>query len=112
MGVAKVVCEAPLFSIETLAISSIQLVVVFLLVATLCENGGTPKVMVRSEDTFVPSAIPHPIFETNHMELSNVQLESWHVAMAKLHHLPTQPAIDQTNVIPRVVVVHNEARMI
>ncbi len=28
--------------------------------------------------------------------------------MAKLHDLPTLPSIDQANVIPRVVMVHNE----
>jgi hypothetical protein len=30
--------------------------------ATLCENGGTPKMMVRLKDTFVPPAIPCPTF--------------------------------------------------
>jgi hypothetical protein len=97
-----------IFSTETLAISGIQLVLVFHLVATLCENGGTPKMMVRSKDTFVPLVVPHPIFEANRMEVSKVQPKSGHVAMAKLHDLPTRPIIDQTNVIPRVVVVHNE----
>jgi len=48
MEVAKVVCQAPLFFAKTLAISSIQLVAVFCLVATLYENGGTPKVMVTT----------------------------------------------------------------
>ncbi len=48
MEVAKAVCQAPLFSAKTLAISSIQLVVVFCLVATLYENGGIPKVMVTT----------------------------------------------------------------
>jgi hypothetical protein len=112
MEVAKVVCQAPLFFDETLAISSIQLVVMFCLVATLCENGGTPKVMVKLEDTFVPFVIPRPIFEANRMEVSKVQLESWHVAMAKLHDLPTQPTIDRTNVILGVVVMHNEEKMV
>ncbi len=88
IGAAKTTCWAPLFSIETLAISNIQLIVVFCLAVTLCENGGIPEVMVRSKDTFVPLAIPHPIFEANHMEVSKVQLESWHVVMAKLHDLP------------------------
>ncbi len=48
MEVANVVCQAPLFSAKTLAISSIQPVAVFFLVATLYENGGTPKVMVTT----------------------------------------------------------------
>jgi len=33
-------------------------------------------VVVRSEDSFVPPIVPHPIFEANHnMEVSKVQLE-------------------------------------
>ncbi len=80
----------------------------FHLAVTLCENGGTLKVMVRSEDTFVPPAIPHPIFKANRTKVSKVQLESWHVVMAKLHDLPAWLTIDQTNVIPRVLVMHNE----
>jgi len=44
--------------------------------------------MVRLEDTFVPLVVPHPVFKANCMELSKVQLESWHVVMAKLHGLP------------------------
>jgi hypothetical protein len=74
--------------LKTLAISGIQPIV------TLCENGGTSNVMVRSEDPFVPSAIPHPIFEVNCTKVSKVQLESWNVTMAKLHDFPTQPIID------------------
>jgi len=31
--------------------------------ATLCENGGTPQVMVRLEDIFVTLTIPHPILK-------------------------------------------------
>ncbi len=46
------------------------------------------------------------------MEVSKVQPESWHVAMAKLHNLLTQLTIDQTNVIPRVVIMHNEERVV
>jgi hypothetical protein len=44
--------------------------------------------------------------------VSKAQLESWHVAMAKLHDLPTQLVINQTNVILGVVVVHNEEGMV
>ncbi len=108
MGVAKTMCEAPLFSTKTLANLGIQLTTVFHLVATLCENGGTLEIMVRSKDTFLPHVVPHPIFETNRIEMFKVQPKSWHVIMAKLHDLPTWPTIDRTNIIPRVVVVHNE----
>jgi hypothetical protein len=38
----------------------------FHLMATLCENGGTPEVMVKSEDTFVPHVVPHPISKPNY----------------------------------------------
>jgi hypothetical protein len=72
MGVAKAMCQAPLFSIKTLAISSIQLATMFHLATTLCENGGTLEMMVKSEDNFVPHVVPHPIFEVNRMEVSKV----------------------------------------
>jgi hypothetical protein len=62
MGVAKAVCQTPLFFVETLAISCIQPTTRFCLVVTLCENGGTLKVMVRSEDTFVPHAVPYLVY--------------------------------------------------
>jgi hypothetical protein len=40
LGVAKVVCEATLFSTKTMAISSIQpIATLFCLVAKLCECG-------------------------------------------------------------------------
>ncbi len=89
--------QAPLFY-ETLAISCVQPIVVFRLVATLCKNGGTLDVMVKSKDIFVLLIVPHPIFEVIHMEAT----------MVKLHDLPTQPTIDQSNVIIGVMVVHNE----
>jgi hypothetical protein len=46
LGVAKAVCETSLFYVETMAISSIQLAVVFHLATTLCESGGTSHVGV------------------------------------------------------------------
>jgi hypothetical protein len=55
-----------------LAISSIQPLVVFYLATTLCENGGTPKVMVRSKNIFVPFEVPHPVSEVNRMEVPKV----------------------------------------
>jgi len=36
------------------------------LTAILCENGGTPEMMVRLKDTSMPFVIPHPFFEANH----------------------------------------------
>jgi hypothetical protein len=57
-----------------MAISNIQLVVVFHLVATLYDNGETPDVMVRLEDTFVLLTIPHPIFEANYTKVSKVDV--------------------------------------
>jgi hypothetical protein len=46
------------------------------LAATICENGGTPKVMVRLKDIFMLLAVPLPVFEANHTKVSEVQLES------------------------------------
>jgi hypothetical protein len=70
-------CETPLFSTKIMAISGIQPMVLFHLVATLCENGGTPDVVVRSEDAFRPPIISHPIFEANRtMEVFKVQPKS------------------------------------
>jgi hypothetical protein len=45
----------------------------FHLVTTLCQNGGTLEVMVRSEDIFVLLAIPNPILEANRTKVSKVQ---------------------------------------
>ncbi len=108
MGVTKTMCQAPLLFVKTLAISGIQPIVVFHLVATLCENGGTSNVMFRSKNTFVLYVVPHLVFEVNRMKVSKVQLGSWQAILAKLHDLPTQPVIDRANVIPRLMVVHNE----
>jgi len=108
IGVAKAMCHAPLFSTEPLAISGIQPIIMFCLVVTLCENGGTPKVMVRSKDIFVLHVIPYLVYEANYTKVSKVQLKSWHVAMTKLHDLLARPSIDQTNVLFRVLVVYNE----
>ncbi len=80
----------------------------FFLAITLCDNGGTPKVMDRLEDIFVPPTFPHLVSKANHMEVSKVQPKYQCVAMAKLHDLLAQPTIDRANVIHRVVVVHNE----
>ncbi len=49
--------------------------------------------MVKLEDTFVSLAIPHPIFEVNHMKVSKVQPKFWHAIMAKLHDLLTRLAM-------------------
>jgi hypothetical protein len=72
MGAIEAMCQTPLFFVLTLAISSIQPLVVFYLATTLCENGGTPKVMVRSKNIFVPFEVPHPVSEVNRMEVPKV----------------------------------------
>jgi len=46
-------------------------------------------VMVRLKDAFVLHVVPHGVFYVNRMEVSNVQLESSHATMAKLHDLST-----------------------
>jgi hypothetical protein len=84
----------------------------FHLAATLCENGGTLDVMVRLEDIFVLHVVPHLVFKANCSEVTKVQLEFWHVAMAKLHDLLAWLIIDQiANVILGVMVVHDEEGM-
>ncbi len=77
MGATKTVCQAPLLFIKTLNILGIQPIVVFHLVVTLCENGGTSNVMFRPKNTFVLSIVPHLVFEVNRTKVSKVQLESW-----------------------------------
>ncbi len=44
-----------------MAILGIQLIAMFHLVATLCENGGPMYVMVKLKDNFVPPII-HLVF--------------------------------------------------
>ncbi len=89
LRVTKAMCEAPLFSIETMAILYIQIVMFHLAIA-LCEYGGTPDVVVRLENTFVPLIVPHLISKANCItKVFKVQPESWHVVVAKLHDLPT-----------------------
>jgi len=62
MGAAKVMCQASLFFVKTLAIPGIQLIILFRLVVTLCENGGTTNAMVRLEDIFFLPIITHLVF--------------------------------------------------
>jgi hypothetical protein len=85
MGTAKAVCQAPLFSIETLTILGIQQMVVFHLATTFYESGETTNVVFRMEDIFVPPTSPHVVCEINHIKIPKVQPESQHVVMAKLH---------------------------
>jgi len=55
-----------------MAILGIQLIAMFRLVATLCENGGPLDVMVKLEDNFVP-LIVYLVFKANRTEVSKVQ---------------------------------------
>jgi hypothetical protein len=107
MGVAKVVCQTPLFSIKTSAILGIQQVVMLHLAATLCKSGETTNVVFRM-DIFVPPTSPHIVYEANHTKIPKVQLESQHVVVAKLHDLLVQLTIDRANFISNVMVVHHE----
>jgi hypothetical protein len=71
-----------------MAIFYIQLVVVFHLVATLCEGGGTLKMVFMLK---YPSKLIRffwHIFEANYIEEPKVHLESWHGVVAKLQILP------------------------
>ncbi len=80
LGVTKAMCEAPLFSTETMAILDIQPIVMFRLATTLCECGRTPNVVVKSEDTFVPPIVPHLVSKANHITKCprfNLNLGMW-----------------------------------
>ncbi len=67
--------------------------------------------VVKLKDFFVPPIVPRLVSKVNHMKVSKVQPESWHVVVAKLHDLLAWPTNDRTNVILGVLVVHNERRM-
>ncbi len=74
LGATKMVCQAPLFSIDTLAISKIQPTTVVRLATTLCESG--PRILdvvVRSKNTYAPPIVPHPNFEANHPKMCKIQ---------------------------------------
>jgi hypothetical protein len=45
------------------------------------------------------------------MEVSKVEPKSWHAIVVKFHDLLEHATIDQINVTPRVVVVHDEEGM-
>lgn len=47
-----------IFFVKTLTIQGIQPMVMFHLVATICESGETPNVVVRSKDIYVPTIVP------------------------------------------------------
>jgi hypothetical protein len=40
--------------------------------AAWCENGGTPNVVVRSKDIFVPPIVSHPNSEAIHLKMSKI----------------------------------------
>ncbi len=53
------------------------------------------------------SILPH-IPKVNLIEVFNIHFESQHVAMAKLHDLPTQPTIDRVGLVLGTMVLCNE----
>jgi hypothetical protein len=58
VGASKVMYVTLFFSIETLAMLSMQSTTMLHLVATLCKNGGTSNVVFKSKDIFIPNIIP------------------------------------------------------
>lgn len=74
LGATKMVCQTPLFSIDTLAILKIQPTTVVHLVTTLCESGPrTLDVVVRSKNTYAPPIVPRPNFEASHPKMCKIQ---------------------------------------
>ncbi len=55
--------------------------------------------------------VSHPISKANITKVSKVLRKSWHAIMAKPHDLLVRPTIDRANVIPGVVIMHNEEGM-
>jgi hypothetical protein len=84
--------------------------VVLCLVATSCESGGTLNVVVRWDDIFALTIVTQHVSKVDCTKVCKVHLEYWHVtvAMVMFHDLLMSPTIDQANVVPSVVVVHNE----
>jgi hypothetical protein len=62
------------FFIETMAISNIQLLIMFCMAATLCEGGGTLEMVVTSKDPLELTRFPQHIFEANHPKMPKVHL--------------------------------------
>jgi hypothetical protein len=60
-----------------------QLVIVFHLTITLCDNGVTPNVMIRSKDTFAPPIVPHSISKADYTKVSKVNTPEtpWKIQM-------------------------------
>jgi hypothetical protein len=87
--------------------------VVLCLVATSCESGETLNVVVRWDEIFAVTIVTQHVFKVDCTKVCKVHLESWHaaVAMVKFHDLLTWPTIDQANVVPSVVVIHNEKKV-
>lgn len=74
--------------------------------ATLCEGGGTPMMVVTLEDLLVLIIIPQNIPKVNQIKVSEV--EFWHVTIAMLHKFPTHLTINRADIVPCVVVMCNK----
>lgn len=57
-----------------MAISNIQLLIMFRMATTLCEGGGTLEMVVTSEDPLELTRFPQRLFEANHSEMPKVHL--------------------------------------
>jgi len=76
------------------------------LMATLCEGGGTPMMVVTLEDLSILIIIPQNIPKVNQIKVSKV--EFWHVTTAKLHKFPMHLTINRADIVPCVVVMCNK----
>lgn len=73
-----------IFFTKSLIIPNIQPTSMFHLMITLCEDGGTPRMVIMLNTNSIMTVVPHSIFEVNKTKVSKIQ--SWHVVIIKLLH--------------------------
>lgn len=64
---------------QYLVIFDSQSIKVFLLAITLCEGGGTLRMVAISHSNPILTKVPHNTFKINQMK--NLETPSWHVAI-------------------------------
>ncbi len=65
--------QIPLFFTITLIIPNIQPTSMFHLVSTLCEDRGTPMMVITLNTNSIMTVVPHSTFEVNKTKVSKVE---------------------------------------
>jgi hypothetical protein len=103
IGVARAVCEAPLFSVSQLAALGVDVANVLRLATSLCDTGGVTashaEVVGNVEVVSRISEAKGPVRPDG--------VNSWQAVAARLSELPARPAIERSIVVPGVVLVDN-----